>query len=211
MNKIVIYGAGGHGKVVADIIKKSKKFEIVGFVDDNTKLSGQKFFGYLILGAGQILPQLLKKNIKYCIVAIGDNNIRVNLAKKIKSIGFNLPTLIHPQATIASDVVFGEGTVVMAGAVINPGSKIGNYVIINTGATVDHDNIIEEGAHIAPGAHLGGGVKIGKKSLVAIGASVREYCEVGSNSIVGIGAAVIKSVPDNVVVVGVPAKILRTN
>ena len=153
----------------------------------------------------------MKKKIKHCIVAIGDNNIRVRLAKKIKSIGFNLPTLIHPQATVAIDVVFGQGIVVMGGAVINPGSKIDNYAIINTGATVDHDNFIGEGAHIAPGAHLGGGVKIGKKSLIAIGASVREYCEVGSNSIVGMGAAVVKNIPDNVVVVGVPAKILRTN
>lgn len=206
--KIIIYGAGGHGKVIADITRNNKNFEILGFIDDN-KEKKKTILGYPILGTRKNLFSLQQKGYKQIVIAIGDNKIRRKIARKLKKQGFIFPSLLHPEATVASDVKIGKGTVIMAGAVINSGTKIGDHVIINTGATVDHDNWVRSGAHIAPGVHLGGGVKVGEKTLIGIGAGVRECCSIGSNCIVGMGATVVNDVSNNTKVVGTPAKPMK--
>jgi len=209
IKSIIIYGCGGHAKVVADIIEKNKLFRITGFINDDPNFE-KYFLGYPVLGDKKILQ---KKEMRkhHVIIAIGNNKIRQNLFEKLIELRYQSITAIHPKAIIGSRVKIDTGTVVMAGVVINPGTKIGKNVIINTGATIDHDNLIENGAHIAPGVHLSGAVKIGELSWIGTGANIKEYICIGSNTIIGMGASVIKDVPDNVVYAGIPAKFLKNN
>jgi len=207
-NKLLIYGASGHGKVIIDIVEKESRHEIVGFIDDDFTLQGQDFCGYSILGGFDLLNKALYHDCKL-ILAIGDNRVRKNLCKKLKDLGYELARAIHPSSQIARDVSIGSGTVIMANAVVNSGTKIGGNVIINTGATIDHDCIIGDYVHISPGGHLAGNVKVGELSHIGIGASVIQEVSIGKNSIIGAGAAVIHDIPNNVIAAGVPAEIIK--
>src|SRR3954447_14064273 len=144
-NSIVIWGAGGHAMVVADIIRLSSGFDIVGFLDDvNSDRHGTAFCGAPILGGREQLDRLRDEGVRYMILGFGNNRARLALADLVRTHGFSLATAIHPTATIASGVPIGEGTVIAAAAVINPGAKIGANVIVNTCASVDHECVIED-------------------------------------------------------------------
>jgi len=186
--KVMIWGAGGHSLVVADILREMGCFEICGH----------------IVGSREQLASL-DPDVKL-IIAIGDCDARSRLAGLAGEAGFDLVTAIHPMATVARDTEIGEGTVIAAGAVVNSGSRIGRNVIINTCASVDHECLVEDGAHICPGARLAGNVRIGRGTKVGIGASVIERIKIGTHSIIGAGAVVVKDVPDNAVAYGVPAR-----
>jgi sugar O-acyltransferase (sialic acid O-acetyltransferase NeuD family) len=136
------------------------------------------------------------------IVGIGDNETRIQELAGLQ----NVATVIHRDASVSSSASLGEGTVVFAQAAINPDSTIGRGCIINTGATIDHDCNLDDGVHISPGANIGGGVTIGTCSWIGIGASVKHGVTIGRHVTVGAGAAVVSDIPDNVTVVGVPAK-----
>ena len=209
MAKVVIYGAGGHGKVIANALLNDANAELAGFVDQSAGLLGEMIYGYKVLGLPDILPDLLEHGIDHCIIAIGDNRTRMELAKEVESLGFHLYTAIHHTAIIAPSAVIGKGTAILAGALVNPDAVIGNNVIINTGAIVEHDNIINDNVHIAPGAMLAGEVEIGHLSFIGMGAKVKECQKVGANCIIGMGAVVIEDIPDNVLAVGMPAKIKK--
>lgn len=209
MPKVVIYGAGGHGKVIANAIISGKKAEFAGFVDQNPELTGSTIYGYKVLGLPSILPELLDQGIDNCIIAIGDNKIRMELARQVELLGFRLYTAIHPAAIVAPSAVIGKGSAVLAGALVNPDARIGDNVIINTGAIVEHDNVISDCVHIAPGAMLAGEVMVGHMSFIGMGAKVKECQKVGANCVIGMGAVVIDDIPDNVLAVGVPAKIKK--
>jgi len=200
--KLLIYGASGHGKVIYDAAKRAG-LTIVGFIDDDeTKKE--------LLG----LPVKRLKEIEshyFIALGIGNNTIRKKIYEKIKSIDAKVATIINPTAILSEVVDIGEGTVVFANCVINNSAKIGKGVIINTAAIIEHDCEIGDFSHISPNAALAGGVKVGSLTQVGIGASVRENTSIGNNVIVGAGAVVVKDVPDNVVVVGNPARILRRN
>ena len=207
---LVIWGASGHARVVADILRLNGNFDIVGFLDsiDHTR-KGTDFCGATILGGQEQLERLRKENVHHFFLGIGDCQTRLALAAIIKQSGFELVSLVHPAATIAPDVALGPGTVVMAGAVINPGSRIGENVIINTSSSVDHDCSVENGVHIGPGAHLGGGVSIGEGTWVGIGAIIKDKIRIGRGAVIGAGAVVLKDIPDHVVAFGVPARVIR--
>jgi sugar O-acyltransferase (sialic acid O-acetyltransferase NeuD family) len=207
--KLILYGASGHGKVILDIIIQLGIYNIAGFIDDNENLVGSKFCGYEVLCTGEMLSQLLSRGIEYSVVSIGNNFIRGKKAELLVSKGFKLVSAIHPKSVVNSNVDIGVGTVIMAGAVINSGTVIGKNVIINTSATVDHDCIIGDCVHISPGANLAGGVKVGELTHIGIGSCVIENITIGKNSIIGAGAVVSKDIPDNVVAVGVPAKVIK--
>ncbi|RLB08969.1 MAG: acetyltransferase [Deltaproteobacteria bacterium] len=207
--KILIYGASGHAKVIIDIIEKGKEFEICGLLDDNFQKRG-KFFGYPILGGFAELTKNIYNNCKL-ILAIGNNQSRKRLWGKIRPLGYELAYAIHPSSQIGRDVFVGKGTVVMANVVINSGSKIGENVILNTGATIDHDCIIGDYVHISPGVHLAGNVSIGELSHIGIGVSIVPNVRVGKNSVVGAGAVVIEDIPDNCTAIGVPAKVIKNH
>jgi UDP-perosamine 4-acetyltransferase len=201
--RIVLYGAGGHGKVVADILEKMEGFDLAGFVDDTRK---GEFFGLKVLGRGSDMAALRRDGIDSVIVTVGNCFHRKNIHEKLAGSGFSFAMAVHPSAQVARGAVVGDGTVVMAGAVIGPDARIGVGCIINTGATVDHDCMVAGFVHIAPGAHISGGARIGEGSLLGTGSSVRPGVSVGEWSIIGVGAAVVSDIPDRVVAVGVPAK-----
>lgn len=208
--KLVIWGASGHAKVVADIIRLTGEYEIVGFLDNiNPERYGMDFYGSRILGGEDQLEQLLDRGIDNIILGFGDCAARLRLSELVISRGFKLVSAIHPSSIIASDVRILPGTVVAAGAVINTASRIGANVIINTAASVDHDCEIADGAHICPGVHLAGNVKVGKGAWVGIGACVINRVSIGSGAYIGAGAVVVDDIPDHVVAYGNPAKVKR--
>jgi sugar O-acyltransferase (sialic acid O-acetyltransferase NeuD family) len=203
---IVIFGCGGHGRVVADTLKVAHA-SVAGFLDDRPPAS---FVGEVpLLGDRSCLeePEFLKNY--EILIAIGEPRLRRQLALQVLDRGGRLARAIHPSAVIGSDVFVGEGTVIMAGVVINTGSRIGRFVIVNTGATVDHDNVIEDGVHISPGCHLAGNVICRADAFVGTGASIIPRTEIGTRAVIGAGAAVISDLPPDVLAVGCPAVIKR--
>lgn len=209
--KLVVWGASGHALVVADVLRAAGGWEIVGFLEDvRTERYGTEFAGSRVLGGREVLAELRAGGVEYMIVGVGDSNARMHLARLSRAQGFRLATAVHPRATLAPDVVIGEGTVVAAGSVINPATRIGENVIINTSASVDHECSVEEGVHIGPGARIGGRVTIGSQAWVGIGATVRDRIRIGARSVIGAGAVVVGDIPPDVVAFGVPARVVRS-
>jgi len=209
--KLVIVGGGGHAKVLLDILLKVKEYEVIGITDKSGKLQHGAILGVPYIGDDDLLPSLCKQGVEYAFVGLGssgDNFPRARLYYKIKQLGFRLINIIHPQTIIADSVSIGEGNAIMAGAIINPGVTIGNNVIINTGAIVEHDCIIRDHVHICPGASCAGALEIGEYSHIGIGVAVKQCLKIGKNVTVGVGSVVIKDIPDNVVVAGVPVKVI---
>ena len=204
--KLVVFGAGGHAKVVIDIIEQQGSYEIAGLLDDDLKHQGQRFFGYPVLGTRADLPRLISAQLRHAIVAIGDNADRAAVATHLDQLGWSLVSAVHPRASIGRGVNIGPGTVVMAGCVVNADAYLGAQVIVNTGATVDHDCRIEDGVHIAPGCHLCGNVGVGQGSLLGAGATVTPGVRIGNKAIVGAGSTVIHDVADETRVSGSPAR-----
>lgn len=206
--KVVIIGAGGHAKVIADIILK-RADTLIGFLDDNikvgTKIDNQK--GFEVLGKVNTSLELQEKDSELeFIIGIGNNNIRKNIAEEYD---LKYYTAIHPTANIGFGVVIKEGTTIMANACISPSTYIGKHCIINTAAIVEHDNIIKEYVHISPNATLAGTVVVGVKSHIGAGATIINNVNVTSNVIIGAGAVVTKDITESGTYVGVPAKKIK--
>lgn len=210
MHRVVIVGAGGHAQVVADILLRAQDqgeaICPIGYVDDNSALRGETLLDLPVLGTIADLQSLPHDAI---IVAIGDNHTRRKMFDRLHSQGERFAIAKHPAAIVAPNVRFGVGTVVCAGAIINPGSMIGSNVILNTASSVDHHNHIANHVHIAPGAHVGGDVAIGEGTLIGIGATVMPQRRIGAWSVVGAGSLAHRDVPDHVTIVGVPARIIK--
>lgn len=206
-NKLLIYGAGGHGKVVLDIVEQEDRYNIAGFIDDNPAKQGKNFCGYPVLGDFNFLNKTARNY--QLILAVGDKRTRSRLWSRLKKLGYKLASAVHPSAQVGRDVSIGPGSVLMANTVVNPGTKVGVNVIINTGATIDHDCLIQDYVNIAPGAHLAGNVQVGEFSHIGIGASVIQGIKIGKNTIIGAGAAVIRDIPSDVIAVGVPAEVIK--
>ncbi len=205
MHKLVIIGASGHGKMIADIAALNGYDKIV-FLDDNPVV--KEVDKYEVMGGRELSLDLSKQGYDF-IVGIGNASIREKIQNELKSLGCNLATLVHPSAVIAYDVKMGSGSVVMAGAVLNAGTTIGNGCIINTSASVDHDNVIGDYSHISVGAHTAGTVEIGARCWLGIGAVVSNNIKICDDVIIGAGAAVIKSISEQGTFVGIPAMKLR--
>ncbi len=209
--KVVIWGAGGHAMVIADILRCMGGYEIAGFLDDaNPHRHGQPFGGATILGGKEQLPKLREKGISHAILGFGDCAARLRLCGVVKDFGFDFVTAIHPRATVAREVPVGEGTVIVAGSVVNPGSKIGAQVILNTCSSVDHDCIIENGVHISPGVRLGGTVRIGRGAWLALSSTIAAGVSIGEGALIGAGAVVLSNIPPRVLAYGIPARIIRS-
>jgi UDP-perosamine 4-acetyltransferase len=198
---VVIYGAGGHGKVVLDALERSGR-QVVGFADDDATRVGTQFCGYPVA----LLGSNAFGGAVEIVVAIGDGELRAVSTAKVMESGFGLAIAIHPSAAIGRDVEIGPGTMILAQAAVNPGARIGSGVIINTGATVDHDCVVGDFAHLAPGVRLAGNVRVGDRSLVGVGATIIPGIEIGTGATVGAGSVVVSNVADRVTVAGVPAK-----
>jgi len=198
MNKLLIIGASGHGKVVADIAAHCG-YKDIAFLDDDTSL--KYCLDYPVIGVSADAEKYIDADF---FVAIGNPKIREKMQKKLAEM--NIVSLIHPDAVIAPNVVIGKGTAVMAGTVINTGSDIGEGCIINTGATVDHDNRIEDYVHVSVGSHLAGTVTVGKSTWVGVGVVVSNNVNICGGCTIGAGAVVVKVISEPGTYVGVPAK-----
>ncbi len=198
--RLVIIGASGHGKVVADIGEKNGYTEIL-FLDDNktVKTCGK----YSVVGAS---CDAMGYSSCDFIVGIGNAEARKRIQEELTEKGLYIVTLVHPKSVIAPDVSLGVGTVVMAGAIINPGSTVGNGCIINTGATVDHDNNIADYVHISVGSHLAGTVSVGACTWVGAGAIVNNNITICDNCIIGAGAVVVNNLSESDTYIGIPAR-----
>ena len=197
MNRLIIIGASGHGKVVADIAKKTGYIDIV-FLDNNRSIT--LCAGYPVLGPVSIARELEGD----LFVAIGNPDVRRRIMEQYPNRLF--PILIHPYAVIAENVTIGEGTVVMAGAVVNPYVDIGKGAIINTASSIDHDCIIRDYCHISVGAHIAGTVSIGDGTWIGAGATVSNNINICSGCMIGAGAVVVRDIDEPGVYIGVPAK-----
>lgn len=197
--KVVVIGAGGHARVIADIIKCSGD-EVIGFLDDRNPA---EFPSLKILGCVDDAKAYISGGAQF-VVGIGKNEAREAIVQRLGVLSYY--TAVHPSAVIAYDVVIGEGTVVMANAVINTGSHVGNHCIINTAATVDHDNNLSDYVHLSPGVHLSGTVTIGKGTWLGTGVVVSNNVNICGGCTIGAGAVVIKSIKATGTYVGAPAK-----
>ena len=200
MNRLIIIGASGHGKVVADIAKKNGYTDIV-FLDDNENLTSCA--GYPVIGTDEKLNELEGD----VFVAIGKPRIRQQKMERFSTRHF--PVLIHPSAVIADDAEIGVGSVIMPGVVINPGTTIGVGCILNTCCSIDHDNTLGDFVHISVGSHLSGTVRVGTATWIGAGATVTNNIDICEDCIIGAGAVVIKNITQEGVYVGVPAKIIQ--
>ncbi len=198
MKQIAIYGASGHGKVVAEIAEVLD-YKVVAFIDDNKK----EIFDYTTITFEEFLKNF--SNIQV-IVTIGNNQIRAKIINKLESENIKIATLIHPNTTISKRAKIEIGTVIMAGVIVNSEAKIGKGVILNSACIVEHENIINDFVHISPNVSLAGDVKIDEFSHIGIGSSIIQGIKIGKNCIIGAGSVVINDVEDNSKVVGVPAK-----
>ena len=203
MNTLIIIGAGGHGKVVADAAACTHHWKEIVFVDK--RYPDLSSAGHWPVTNDHDDLDKFEKNACDYIVAVGDNNIRHKLHKELKNKGFNLVNVIHPAAEISDYAELGVGNAVMVNAVINVDTKIGDACIINTAATVDHDCIIGDGVHISPGSHLAGQVEVGKYSWIGIGATVNQLVIIGENVTLGAGSVAIENIPEGKIAVGIPA------
>lgn len=189
MNRLIIIGAGGHGKAIADNALKNGYTDIC-FIDDD---AAGTCLDFPIIGTSADITELNDGKTDF-IIGIGNNAIRKEIAEKYN---VNWITLIHPSAQIATHVSIGKGTVVMAGAVINVCATVGSHCIINTHAVVEHDNVVEDYVHISPNAALGGTVRIGKETHIGIGATVINNIEICANCIVGAASLVLRNINKN--------------
>lgn len=201
MTGIYIYGAGGHGKVVFHTFTLNQQI-VTAFIDDRAqgRLCDVPVFS----------PQAISHNLSNPSVhfAIGNNAIRQKLQTEWKNKKASIETAIHLNSTIYNGGIIGSGSLITAGAIIGPDAVIGQGCIINHNAVVDHDCIIGDFCHIAPSATLGGTVKLGKQCFVGAGATILPSLTIGDHVTIGAGAVVIRDIPDNVTVVGCPARII---
>ncbi|MCQ5140768.1 acetyltransferase [Enterocloster bolteae] len=202
MKGLVIIGASGHGRVVADIAKRSGYKQIV-FLDDDDSLTmcGE----YPVEGKSS-------DYVKFdcdVFVAIGDAKIRQRFSEEVEENKKSIPILVHPSAVIAENVSIEEGTIIVAGSVINPGAKIGKGCIINTCSSVDHDCIIRDYVHVSVGVHISGTADVGERTWIGAGATVINNINICSDCIIGAGAVVVKDIKKPGIYIGVPAAEMR--
>lgn len=213
MKKIVIIGAGGHSKVLIDIIEKEAKYELVGLIDDYFK-AGTIVLGYEIIGNMKTFNEVINEQKIYGgVVAFGDNFKRSVVAGKINSSNpsFCFVNCIHPKSTIGKDVNIGAGNVFMAGTIINSGSTIENHCILNTNSSLDHDCKMTNYSSIAPNVTIGGNTDIGEYSAIGIGTNIFHNISIGKNCIIGGGSLVTKDTMDNSVYFGSPCQFIRSH
>lgn len=209
---IIVIGAGGHAKVLIDTLLDQNK-NIIGIVDKEVSKTKNGLLGIQVLGTDDVVLQYQAEDISLVngIGSVEHTHLRKNVNDHFKQRGYSFTRVIHSSAIIAKDVICGEGVQVMAGAIIQTGSRIGMNTIINTKASIDHDCKIGAHVHIAPGVTISGGVQIGDGVHIGTGATLIQGIKVGPNSVIGAGSVVIRDVMSGTAVVGVPAAVLDRN
>ena len=198
--RLMLIGASGHGRVIADIARCSG-YDEIAFLDDNTAI--RVCGNYPVLGDSREIDSFADWEF---LVSIGNGQVRKNIQERLEEKGYSIATLIHPESVIGEDVAIGRGAVVMAGSVINPGAEIGRGAIINTCSSVDHDCKIGDFSHVSVGAHLAGTVTLGDGVWVGAGAVVSNNMDIAAWTMIGAGAVVVKNITESGTYVGVPAR-----
>jgi sugar O-acyltransferase (sialic acid O-acetyltransferase NeuD family) len=206
----LIIGAGGHGKVVLDILQSGEAYRPVGFVDADPKLAGSTVGGLPVFGAIHLLQRLIAQHrIGAAIIAIGDNRARAGYSRAVDEVRLPLINAIHRSAVVSPNAKLGRNVVVAANAVVCTEVKLGDFVIVNTSATVDHECEIGPAVHVCPGAHLAGRVRVDAGAFIGLGANVIQCLKIGAGAIVGAGAVVLADVAAGATAVGVPARVIK--
>lgn len=198
-NNLLIIGASGHGKVISNIAREMKKWNVIHFLDDNKTNTEKNIIG-------EIDDVFLHLDNYDIFVGIGDNSVRKRIYEMLENYGATIPMLIHPSAFIGEKVEIGKGTVVMPGVIVNYFSKIGKGCIINSGSIIEHDNNIQDFVHISPGVKLAGAVNIGEESWLGIGSIVSNNVSITDKCKIGAGTVVIENISEAGVYVGAPAR-----
>ena len=210
MKDIVIIGAGGFAREVAWLIeninKSKKQWNLLGFIDDDENLHGEKLNGYDILGDIDYLNKL--KNEVYCVIAIGDGKTRKQIVDRINK-NRKFATLIHPDVDLSSTNLIGEGCIICCGTILTVNVALKNHIIINLDCTIGHDAILEDYTTLMPSVNVSGNVFIDKYTTVGTGTNIIQGLHIGKNSIVGAGSVVIRDIEDNCTVVGNPGRIIK--
>lgn len=209
--RVVVIGGGGHGSVVIDIIEKLPQFTLVGVLDSKLP-TGTFLLGYEVLGPPDSILELVQNyNIQGVIIAVGDNWTRSQLAFAVRTSvpTIQFPAAIHPSALISRDVSIGQGTVAMAGVIVNCNSIIGDFCILNTRCSLDHDNRVGDFVSFAPKSCTGGGAKIGNYSAICLGTNIVDRITIGEHTVIGAGSTVLHDQPSCIVAYGTPAR--KTN
>lgn len=203
--RLVIIGASGHGKVVADIADAMERYSEIMFLDDDESLESCN--GYAVIGKSSELERYV--NSTEIFVAIGNPKTRRKIQERLEELNAKIPILVHPTAVIGSGVEIGNGTVIMPGAIINAESSIGKGCIINTSASVDHDCQMGDFVHVSVGTHVAGNVKVGENTWLGISSSVSNNVNITSDCMIGAGAVIVKDIEEAGTYVGVPAKRIK--
>jgi sugar O-acyltransferase (sialic acid O-acetyltransferase NeuD family) len=206
--KVLVWGAGGHGKVVVDAVMAGGEWEVAGVLDDDETKCGTELLGVKVFSMKRGVSEAAKGlDCGRVAIAIGDNYIRFEKFEQVRRAGLTPLNVVHPSAHVSRFVKMGEGVTILAGAMINPGTTIEDNVCVNTSASVDHDNYLGNSCHIFPNATLTGGVRVAEFAYVGSGAVIAPNLTVEKYSYVGAGAVVLADVAEGTVVFGVPAKV----
>ncbi len=211
--KIVGIGAGGHAKILVEMIEEIGKYEIIGFTDRDPQKIGTTHKGYPVLGSERKLVELYNAGVRNAFIGVGavssaGTRLRAELFRQATKLGFQMVTLVHPRAMVSPSATIGVGSVVMAGAVIGTGTHVGGNVTVYAGAVVEHDSTIGDHVHLSPGVLIAGGVHVGEGTFLGIGASMIHGIKVGAWTTIGAGAVVLHEIPDHCVAVGIPARVV---
>jgi sugar O-acyltransferase (sialic acid O-acetyltransferase NeuD family) len=212
-HKILLIGAGGHCKVILDLLLQLKEYEVEGIIDLKGNLM-TKVFGVSVIGTDADLPSFFKSGIKHCFISIGsvgNPHLRIKLFNLAKKAGFAFPNLISHNAKVSSNAILGEGNYIAPGVIVNAGTQIGDNCILNTGAIIEHDCKIGNFVHLSPGSILSGGVLVGNHSHIGTGCVVIQNLVIGENVIVGAGSVVTKDIHKGLVAYGNPCKERKAN
>lgn len=205
MTRLLILGAGGHARVLAETALAQGNFSQITFLDDFFA-SRDRCIDLPVIGTLDLVNRFeTLKSFPYAIVGIGDIVTRLHWLRFITGIGYQVPVIVHPTAWVSPSASLGGGSVVFAHSCLQANAHAGLGVILNTGSSVDHDSLVADGSHICPGAHIAGDVRIGSRCLIGTGASIKPQVTIGNDVTVGAGASVVHDLPDGVTAVGVPA------
>lgn len=206
MGPVLVIGAGGHAKVVIELLRAGGR-EVAGVLDADA--SPRTVVGAPVIGSDDALPRLRAEGLADAFVALGGNGLRARVGAGVRAAGFTLVNAVHPGAAVSPSVRLGGGVAVMAGACLNAETRVGDLAIVNTGASVDHDGDLGEACHVAPGCALAGNVTVGARAFLGVGCVAIPGVGVGEGTTVGAGSVIVRDIPAGVLALGAPARVVR--
>ena len=205
---VVVIGAGGHSKIVIDILLEDPTVKILGLLDDSPDAQGKEIMGFPVVGIVEEMDKLFPKTTGY-IISIGNNSVRRKISKILKNRGYEHINAISKSAMISKHASIGKGVIINPGAAIHPDATIEDDVVIGMNATISHDSIVKAGVHLSPGVHITGNVTVGEQADLGAGVVVIPGKIIGRDTIVGAGAVVTKDLAEGIVAVGAPAREIK--